>query len=42
MVITTGGYNDELRRVVMVDVVALLLLAAGFIGLVTGDAGQSG
>ena len=36
LAVITGGYNDELRRVLIVDGVAVVALAVGFFGSIIG------
>jgi hypothetical protein len=40
LAVTTGGYNDELRRVLIVDAVAVVFLVTGFVGLTFSGARQ--
>ena len=39
---TTGGYNEELRRVFVADIVAAILLVIGFVSFVIGKSGNGG
>jgi hypothetical protein len=36
----TGGYNDELRRVFVADLVAAIFLAIGFVGYFVSKSGN--